>query len=216
MAKAPAPIAEPAPSIPSVDADNIDRSLHAAAARFTMGLSPAALAEAYSDWAFHLAFSPGKRLQLATKAARKSARFANYAWRCAVDGGESCIEPLPQDRRFAAQGWQELPFKLMSQAFLLNQQWWHNATTEISGVTKQHEDVVTFAARQLLDIFSPSNFPLTNPEVLKKTAGTGGMNLVNGLRNFAEDYAHTVKGEKPAGTENFVVGRDVATTPGKV
>jgi polyhydroxyalkanoate synthase len=216
VAVTPAPLAGPAPSIPSADADSIDRALHAAAARFTMGLSPAALAEAYSDWAFHLAFSPGKRLRLATKAARKSARFANYVWQCAVDGGEACIKPLPQDRRFAAPEWQKLPFKLISQAFLLNQQWWHNATTEISGVTKQHENVITFAARQLLDIFSPSNFPMTNPEVLKKTADTGGMNLVNGLRNFAEDYAHTVKGERPAGTENFVVGRDVATTPGKV
>ena len=204
------------PASPAAPANNIDRSLHAAAARFTMGLSPAALAEAYTDWAVHLAFSPGKRLELAAKAARKSARFTNYAWQCAVDGGEACIKPLPQDRRFAAPTWQEIPFNLMSQAFLLNQQWWHNATTEIPGVTQQHENVVTFAARQLLDIFSPSNFPLTNPEVLKKTAETGGMNLVNGLRNFAEDYAHTVKGDRPAGTENFVVGRDVATTPGKV
>ncbi len=215
VAKAPAPVAEAGPSGLATVADNIDRSLHAAAARFTMGLSPAALAEAYFDWSSHLAFSPGTQLKIANKAARKSLRFANYVWQCVIDGKEPCIEPLPQDRRFAAPEWQNLLFNFMSQAFLLNQQWWHNATTEIPGVTKQHDNMVAFAARQMLDIFSPSNFPLTNPEVIEKTVSTGGLNLVNGLRNFAEDCERTAKGEKPAGAENFVVGRNVATTPVK-
>jgi polyhydroxyalkanoate synthase len=211
-----APVVDPTPANLAEVADTIDRSLHSAAARFTMGLSPAALTEAYLDWASHLAFSPGMGLKLAGKAARKSARFANYAWQCSIDGSTPCIDPLPQDRRFAAPDWQNLPFNFMSQAFLLNQQWWHNATTGIAGVTKQHEDMVAFAARQMLDVFSPSNFPLTNPEVLKKTVSTGGLNLANGLRNFAEDCERTAKREKPAGTEAFVVGRDVAATPGKV
>ncbi len=210
------PVADSAPPDLATVADKIDRSLHGAAARITMGLSPAALIEASFDWASHLAFSPGVRLKLAGKAARKSARFANYAWQRAVDGGKPCIEPLPQDRRFAAPEWERMPFGLMSQAFLLNQQWWHNATTEIPGVTKQHENMVGFVARQILDVFSPSNFPLTNPEVIEKTVSTGGMNLVNGLRNFAEDYARVARGERPVGTENFVVGRDVATSTGKV
>ena len=83
-------------------ADITDRSLHAAMARFTAGVSPAALAQAYLDWATHLAYSPGKRLQLLDKAIRKGVRFANYAGRCAMQGGqgECCIEPLPQDKRF--------------------------------------------------------------------------------------------------------------------
>ncbi|MDO8878622.1 MAG: alpha/beta fold hydrolase [Pseudolabrys sp.] len=207
---------EPVPPDLTTVADSIDRTVHATAARFTMGLSPSALAEAYFDWASHLAFSPGTRLKLANKAARKSSRFLNYAWQCATDGAKPCIEPLPQDRRFAAPEWQNFPFNFMSQAFLLQQQWWHNATTGIPGVSKRHENIVAFAARQLLDVFSPSNFPLTNPEVLKKTVDTGGLNLVSGLRNFAEDRERTARGEKPAGTGAFVVGRDVATTPGKV
>ena len=65
-------------------ADLTDRSLHAAAARFTGGLSPAALAQAYLDWATHLANAPGKRMQLVDKAVRKAVRFANYAGRCAA------------------------------------------------------------------------------------------------------------------------------------
>jgi polyhydroxyalkanoate synthase len=199
-------------------ADIIDRSLHATAARFTMGLSPAALAEAYLDWATHLVFSPGKRLQLIDKATRKAVRFANHASRGALEAGkaQSCIEPLPHDRRFVGSDWQRWPYSLMYQAFLLNQQWWHNATTGIRGVTKQHENMVEFTSRQILDMFSPSNFLLTNPEVLRQTISKGGMNLVSGLRNLMEDWERTASGKKPVGTEDFVVGRNVAATPGKV
>jgi len=199
-------------------ADIIDRSLHAAGARFTAGLSPAALAHAYLDWVTHLTYAPGKRLQLVDKATRKAVRFANYASRCAVAGHEApcCIEPLPQDKRFAGEGWHKWPYNLIHQAFLLNQQWWHNATTGFRGVTKQHESMVEFTSRQILDTFSPSNFILTNPEVLQHTFKKGGMNLVSGLQNLVEDWERSVSGKKPVGTENFGVGRDLAVTPGKV
>jgi len=199
-------------------ADITDRSLHAATARFTSGVSPAALAEAYLDWATHLAYAPGKRLQLVDKALRKAMRFANYLHRCATQGGkaEPCIEPLPQDHRFAGDDWQKWPFSSIYQAFLLQQQWWHNATTGLRGVSKSHEQLVEFASRQLLDVVAPSNFPLTNPEILLRTIGSGGLNLVKGWQNLIEDAERAFSGKRPIGTENFVVGRDVAKTPGKV
>jgi polyhydroxyalkanoate synthase len=199
-------------------AEIADRALHATAARFTMGLSPAALAQAYLDWATHLAFSPGKRAQLIDKATRKTIRFANYACRCALEGGkgECCIEPLPQDRRFIGEEWHQWPYNFIHQAFLLHQQWWHNATTGVRGVTKQHETIVEFASRQILDMLSPSNFLLTNPEVLQHTTSKGGMNLVSGWQNLIEDRERAASGKKPVGTENFGVGRNVAVTPGKV
>jgi len=198
--------------------DIVDRSLHATIARFTFGLSPAALAKAYFDWATHLAVSPGKRLQLVDKAFRKSMRLANYAFRCMTEGGKAacCIEPLPQDRRFDDPEWKKPPYNFIAQAFLLQQQWWHNATTGIRGVTKHHEDMVEFVSRQILDMVSPSNFLLTNPEVLRQTVTKGGMNLVNGLRNLAEDWERSVSAKRPVGTEAFEVGRNVAVTPGKV
>jgi polyhydroxyalkanoate synthase len=199
-------------------AEIVDRSLHATAARFTMGLSPAALAEGYLDWATHLAFSPGKQLQLVNKATRKAVRFSNYVFRCASESGKAtrCIEPLPHDRRFVGEDWQKWPYNFMYQAFLLNQQWWHNATTGMRGVTKQHQNMVQFVSRQVLDMFAPSNFLLTNPEVLQQTLSKGGMNLVSGARNMAEDWERSTSGKKPVGTEKFVVGRDLAVTPGKV
>src|SRR6516165_497093 len=199
-------------------ADITDRSLHATLARFTGGLSPAALGSAYLDWAVHLAGAPGKRLQLCDKALRKSIRFANYALRCALEGGRSecCIEPLSQDRRFAGENWQIWPFNFISQAFLLQQQWWHNATTGVRGVSKRHEDMLEFGSRQLLDMAAPSNFPLTNPIILERTVSTGGFNLVKGMQHFIEDWERAVSGKKPLGTERFKVGKDVAVTPGKI
>src|SRR5512138_2112512 len=70
-------------------ADVTDRALHAALARFTIGLSPAALAAAYLDWMVHLAAAPGKRLQLVDKMTRKMLRFQSFAWRALLHPGEA-------------------------------------------------------------------------------------------------------------------------------
>jgi polyhydroxyalkanoate synthase len=166
----------------------------------------------------HLGFSPGKQLQLVEKAAKKLARFTRHAVNASFseEAGEPCIEPLPQDRRFTAPAWRQWPYSLFYQSFLLQQQWWHNATTGVRGVTRQHEAIVEFAARQLLDVFAPSNFPLTNPEVLKRTVEDGGANLVKGFMNFLQDWELALGGKPPAGAEAFDVGRNIAITPGKV
>jgi polyhydroxyalkanoate synthase subunit PhaC len=199
-------------------ADITDRSLHAALARFTLGLSPAALAAAYLDWAVHLMAAPGKRLQLVEKMARKATRFSSYAWHETLQPGQppAVIEPLPQDRRFAGEAWQHWPFNLLYQGFLLQQQWWHNATSDVRGVTRHHEAMVKFGARQLLDMFAPSNFALTNPALLKRTVESGGHNLVVGLQHMLEDWERTVSGKKPVGSEAYQVGQQVAASPGKV
>lgn len=195
----------------------VDRSTHAALARYTLGISPAALAEGYLDWAAHLAMSPGKQMQLGHKAARKFARLVHHVGHCMTGRGEEpCIQPLPQDRRFTGEAWQHWPYNFIYQSFLLQQQWWHNAMTSVRGVTKQHEDAVEFATRQVLDVFAPSNFLLTNPELQQHTLRQGGMNLVRGAQNFLQDWDHAVSGKRPVGSEAFQVGRDVAVTPGKV
>jgi polyhydroxyalkanoate synthase len=198
--------------------DALDRSLHAAAARATFGLSPAALAAAYMDWAVHLMSSPGKQIQLLEKSVEKISALARHTTECAVHGysSEPCVAPLPQDNRFAGDAWKAWPFNFMSQSFLLQQQWWHYATTGVRGVTQQHENVVEFAARQILDMMSPSNFLLTNPELLQQTLAQGGLNLVRGSQNLLEDLQRTLAGKKPVGAEQFRVGVNVAATPGKV
>jgi polyhydroxyalkanoate synthase subunit PhaC len=123
---------------------------------------------------------------------------------------------LPQDRRFSHAAWKAMPFNLWSQAFLLTQQWWHNATTEVRGVSKHHEDVVTFITRQLLDMVSPSNFVATNPEVLRRTVETMGTNLHQGWLNWCDDFERAQAGRAPAGAQAFRVGDNLAITPGSV
>jgi polyhydroxyalkanoate synthase len=197
----------------------LDRTLHASMARYTLGLSPRAMWSAYLDWFSGAAFSPGKQAQLLHKAQRKWMRYLAYAQACLTDPQHppaDCIEPLSQDHRFSDEAWGRPPFNLMYQGFLLSQQWWHNATTGVSGVTPQNERAIEFAARQALDMFAPSNFVLTNPVVLDATLRSGGKNLVQGMKQLAQDFATTIAGTKPAGAEAFVVGQTVAATPGKV
>jgi polyhydroxyalkanoate synthase len=206
-------------SDPSLEMANVlDRSLNYARSRLTLGLSPAALAEAYFDWLIHLVAAPGKQLQLSEKALRKWLRLTHYLATCPPLQAPHacCIEPLPNDRRFSAEAWRGWPYDAIYQAFLLQQQWWHNATSDVRGVTSQHERQVEFAARQILDVFSPANFIATNPEVLQKTMSEGGANLVRGFWNFMEDWERSINGRPPAGAEAFKIGENIAVTPGKV
>jgi len=199
-------------------AELIDRATNAATARFTAGLSPTMVIGAWLDWLVHLSSSPGKRFALSEKATRKLTRLAHYLGQrvIAPDGVAPCIQPLPQDRRFENPAWQQMPYAAAYQSFLLTQQWWHNAVTGVRGVTRQHESTLAFATRQFLDMFSPSNFLLTNPEVLERTRSEGGMNLWRGFQNFLDDWERAAGGHQPVDTQRFTVGRDVAVTPGKV
>jgi polyhydroxyalkanoate synthase len=200
--------------------ETVDRTVNATMAHFTGGLSPGGLAGAYADWALHLTSAPGKQAQLLEKAIKKALNLANYASFCATglakDASMPCVEPLPQDKRFRGEAWQRWPYNVFYQSFLLNQQWWHHATTGVRGVTQQHENVVEFATRQMLDVLSPSNYLLTNPELLEQTEREGGLNLQRGMENFIDDFERAIKGQKPVGTEAFQVGKNLGVSPGKV
>ena len=155
------PIADP--DTGTVPFEGFDRALHAILGRATRAVSPTSLLLAYTDWLSHLMLSPAKQAHLVQKALRKAHRLGSYLPGATSGHAEPCIEPLEQDRRFNHPDWQRWPFNAYYQSFLLVQQWWHNATTEVRGVSRHNEDIVTFAARQLLDIVSPSNFPLHQP-----------------------------------------------------
>lgn len=195
----------------------IDPVLHAGIAHWTAGISPTAVALAFADWVQHLMLSPDKQLQLADKFVRKWMRFLTFCQAaCNRPGCAACIEPLPQDNRFRSDAWQTWPFNAIYQGFLLTQQWWHNATTAVPGVSRHHEDVVAFVTRQLLDVVSPSNFALANPDVIRRTLDERGANLARGASHLAEDLRRLALNGKPVQADGYEVGRDLATTPGKV
>ncbi|MGI1663758.1 PHA/PHB synthase family protein [Palleronia sp. KMU-117] len=196
---------------------SLDRAMNAHLARFTLGVSPYGLASTVFAWGAHLVGSPGKQLQLAEKALRKSMRLAIYAGQAARDPDTPpCIAPLPHDHRFDHPAWQRWPYNLIYQNFLLTQQWWFNAAHDIDGLDDHAAKVVSFLNRQMLDLVSPSNFVATNPEVAATTLREGGANLVRGMHNLFEDWERAVSGKVPVGSEDYLPGRDVALTPGKV
>lgn len=207
-------------TIPSQETqEDLDRFFHGLTAHGNLGLSPAAMLEAYNDWLIHLAVSPGKQWRLASEALAMPLKLlVSMLDADSEDKVSDTTKKLPhrQDTRFAHSTWQHLPFSLWYRLFLINQDWWQQASTGVHGVSQHHENMVEFTIRQWLDIFSPSNTPLTNPQVLHKTAETFGANLVQGYLHWLEDTRHMLLREKPDGTEAFTVGKQVATTPGKV
>lgn len=198
-------------------AQAFDKAFKANLARLTNGISPAGITSLYVDWLAHLSLSPGKHMELAEKTGRKLSRLMLYAGQAVVNPETPpCIEPLPQDKRFSGEAWRQWPYNLIYQSFLLTQQWWHNATTNIDGLSALDERAMSFIVRQMLDRYSPSNFIWTNPEVFKATLEQGGANLVRGAQNLVEDWQRMAAGAKPVGTDGYQVGRNVAVTPGKV
>jgi polyhydroxyalkanoate synthase len=187
--------------------DPLDRLVHAREARLTGSLSPVSLTLAYLDWALHLANAPGRKLELAQKALQQWTRLSSP---------ERWTKPAHGDHRFSDPAWSHPPFNLISQSFLLTEEWWHDATTGLPGVAKAHGDVVSFAARQILDVFSPSNFAPTNPEVMAATAKESGGNFAKGFQNYVEDIRRATHGLPMDEVKGFSVGQDVAVTPGKV
>lgn len=195
----------------------LDYAKEAMIARMTGGLSPAALGAAWSDWFIHLGAAPGKRLELATLATGDAVDFARYVASCMRGEYASPLaESSPGDHRFTTDAWQTEPYRLWQQLFLQVEHWWNVATHAVPGTTHHHEDVVAFVARQWLDVFAPGNFVLTNPDVMQRAAATGGLSLLQGLKNAVEDMRRALTGQPPVGVEQFRVGENLAVTPGKV
>ncbi|MGK5021172.1 PHA/PHB synthase family protein [Janthinobacterium sp. LB2P10] len=202
---------------------NLDLLLNAWLGKFTGTISPAALGNAYADWLSHLALAPSKQQALLQEAWKNIGRWQQYALQSALQLAQAgsasappCIAPLPQDRRFEDPAWQRWPYNLLYQGFLLQQQWWHRATTGVRGVSPHHADVVTFTVRQWLDMLAPSNFMLTNPVVQQATLASGGANLANGAQHLAQDWCRAAMGAHAPDQRHYKAGDNVAVTPGKV
>ncbi|PJC14776.1 MAG: poly-beta-hydroxybutyrate polymerase [Comamonadaceae bacterium CG_4_9_14_0_8_um_filter_57_21] len=196
--------------------DTLDRWAHVQLSPLTRGVSTAALRMAFGDWLTHLSHNPGQQLKLVQEALKSIQQLTSYVPSAVQVSCKPCIEPAIQDRRFSHPSWQIWPFNVISQSFLLTQQWWQDATAGLRGVSQHHEDVVSFTVRQMLDMVSPANFVWSNPEVLARMYKTGGTNLWQGFQNFIDDVQRLQKQLPALGTEAYQVGKNVAITPGKV
>ena len=200
--------------LPPEKAREIDHQLRGQLAVATRGVSPVDVAAAVVDWAGHLALSPGKLLSLAESLARNGVELAKITSKAMKPNGED----LPQivDRRMLSEDWQKWPFNVFAHGHRLAKALAVEATTGVDGVSEDHEQLVSFLANQLVEMASPANVPFTNPEFILTTREERGANLRRGVHNLAEDLRRKRSGELPQGLEEFVVGKDIGITPGKV
>ncbi|GAB4177448.1 MAG: class I poly(R)-hydroxyalkanoic acid synthase [Thalassobaculales bacterium] len=129
------------------------------------------------------------------------------------------VTPDPTDRRFKDAAWQEnYIFDYIKQSYLLTANWLQKTVNAVEGLDDKTARKIDFYTRQFVDAMAPSNFLMTNPEVLRTTIESGGENLVKGLKNLLDDLERG-KGKlaiKMTDMDAFQVGGNIATTPGKV
>ncbi len=129
------------------------------------------------------------------------------------------IQADPKDKRFKDEAWKESEvFDFIKQSYLLSARYVNDIVSHVDGLDAKTAQKVDFYSRQFIDAMSPSNFLMTNPEVLRKTAETGGENLLRGLNNLLSDLERG-RGKlsvKMTDTAAFKMGENIAISPGKV
>ncbi len=132
---------------------------------------------------------------------------------------EPVAEPARGDKRFNDPAWKdEVVFDYLKQSYLLTARWLQGTIKQVEGVDEKTAKKVDFYTRQFIDAVSPSNFALTNPQVVKATVESKGENLLKGLQNLLADLERG-KGQlaiRQTDMDAFKVGENIATTPGKV
>ena len=130
------------------------------------------------------------------------------------------VEPEPGDSRFKDPEWSSNPyFDFWKQAYLVTTQWAEDILDKTEGLDERTRQRAEFYLRQLLSALSPSNFPLTNPEVLRETLATNAENLVQGmqqLRHGHQEVGRPAQCQPDRCHRPFEVGKNLAITPGKV
>ncbi len=153
----------------------------------------------------------------------KMAQLQTDYWRDALSlwqsftGIEADSKPpaLPADKRFKSPSWEEIPaYSFLKQAYLLTSRYIMESVGAVEGLDDKARARVEFLTRQFVDALSPSNYPLTNPDVVKAAIESKGENFIKGTEHLLDDLA---RGRMRMTDENaFEVGVNVAVTPGKV
>jgi polyhydroxyalkanoate synthase subunit PhaC len=177
-------------------------------------------AKSLGEIARHWVAEPGKF------AAAQGELFRSYAdlWGRSVrrflgETVEPVVEPEPGDNRFKDPEWSEGQyFDFWKQAYLITSRWAEDLTRSTEGVDEKTRQRALFYLNQMLAALSPSNFALTNPEVIRTTLATNAENLVQGMAHFVQDLEKSKDLLRISQTDlsAFEIGRNLAMTPGKV
>ncbi len=181
---------------------------------------PLNVGNAFTELLVKMMSDPGKVLE------KNMELWQNYMhlWQSAAQGlmGEEhapVIEPESRDRRFKDEAWQKnAVFDFLKQSYLLTARWMQHSVSDVEGLDPKTSRKVDFYTRQFADAMCPSNFLMTNPEVLKATIDSQGENLVKGLENLLEDLERG-KGQLRISMTDlnaFELGKNLCLTKGKV
>ena len=178
------------------------------------------IARAFMDMWAKLAANPMALAQAQMNMYFDYLRLWQASWLKLIGGKpEPVAEPAAGDARFRDEEWQSnFVFDYLKQSYLIAARHIHDAVSGVEGIPEDSKRKVDFFTRQYIDALAPSNFALTNPQVLRETMKSGGTNLVKGLKNLLEDLDEGDGQLKIKMTDAaaFKVGRNVATTPGSV
>src|SRR4051812_11391088 len=185
------------------------------AARDEMGI-----AKAFMDLYARMAADPAAVASLSMNMWIDYTRLWQSTW-MKMMGMESqpVAEPAKGDSRFKDADWSgNFLFDYLKQSYLIASRHIQHAVSEVQGLPEESEKKVAFFTRQFVDALSPSNFAFTNPQVLRETLNSGGENLVRGLNNLLSDIEKGGGELRISMTDEkaFTLGKNVATTPGKV
>ncbi len=145
--------------------------------------------------------------------------WQNTTRRMLGEPAEPVIRSDPKDKRFVDPAWQQNEiFDFIKQSYLLSARYINDVVARVDGLPPKTAQKIDFYARQFVNALSPSNFLLTNPEVLRRTRELGGENLVRGLNNLLNDLEHGRGNLRIKMTDNeaFKVGDNIAVSEGKV
>lgn len=178
------------------------------------------LAQAFRSLMLKAMEDPGKLVKAQLDFWEQSMRLvSNTTARFLGENVEPLYAPSSKDKRFKDKAWQEnLIFDFLKQSYLLTSHWMQRLVKQVDHLDPRTQTKVDFAMRQFVDALSPSNFLLTNPEVLRQTIESNGENIVRGLENLKEDLerSHEVLRISSTDHDAFAVGKNLAVTPGKV
>ncbi|MBJ6126091.1 PHA/PHB synthase family protein [Microvirga splendida] len=163
---------------------------------------------------------PQKSLEAQTRLGTQfMSLWASTLKRAQGEPAEPVAEPEPKDNRFKDPEWSENPvFDFLKQAYLISSRWAEDLVEDAEGLDERTRHKAQFYLKQLSSALSPSNFLLTNPELIRETLRENGANLVRGISMLAEDI-EAGGGElkiRQSDPSNFRIGANIANTPGKV
>lgn len=179
------------------------------------------MVETFSKLTEYWLSDPSRALEAQTRLFSGYMRiWANSVSRLSGESSQAgAVEPEPGDKRFQNPEWaRNAFFDFLKQVYLVTTRWAAELVENAEGLDEQSRHKARFYMRQMSEALSPTNFLMTNPQLLHETLESNGDNLVRGMRMLAEDIA-AGKGElrlRQSDTSKFELGRDLATTPGKV